>query len=240
MRVRQPQLHLRHDRQPAQRADRGRFGRSAVRADVQLRHRQLVYKSLIANGYRKNSGVPVTLIGYSGGGQMACAAAPYLKRALDAPVDVISLGGVISGNDPILELEHLYHFVGDKDKIERHRAGHVFVALEDRRAVVLESRETTGPAHQISLGPGRASSSRRHARSRSRAARRPHQSASNPRSHRTSLLADRIVGPSPPHYRAEQLRALRRGALESAGIVSDRRRGSTPALYRARASGSAG
>ena len=80
---------------------------------------RVMYKSLIANGYKKKSGVPVTLIGYSGGGQMACGSATYLKRALDAPVDVISLGGVISGNDPILDLEHLFHFVGDKDNIER-------------------------------------------------------------------------------------------------------------------------
>ena len=79
----------------------------------------VIYRSLIANGYEKKSGTPVTLIGYSGGGQMACGAASFLKRALDAPVDVISLGGVISGNDPILQLEHLYHLVGDKDRVER-------------------------------------------------------------------------------------------------------------------------
>ena len=79
----------------------------------------VIYRSLIANGYPKKSGIPVSLVGYSGGGQMACGAAPFLKRALDAPVDVISLGGVISGNDPILQLEHLYHLVGDKDFVER-------------------------------------------------------------------------------------------------------------------------
>ena len=80
---------------------------------------RVIYKSLIANGYPKKSGIPVTLIGYSGGGQMACGSATFLKRALDAPVDVISLGGVISGNDPILDLEHLFHLVGDKDNVER-------------------------------------------------------------------------------------------------------------------------
>jgi hypothetical protein len=79
----------------------------------------VIYRSLIAGGYAKKSGIPVTLIGYSGGGQMACGAAAFLKRALDAPVDVISLGGVISGNDPILQLEHLYHLVGKKDRVER-------------------------------------------------------------------------------------------------------------------------
>lgn len=80
---------------------------------------QVVYNGLIKNGYRLRSGVPITLIGYSGGGQMAAACATFLKRAVSAPIDVISLGGVISGNCNILELEHLYHFVGDKDGVEK-------------------------------------------------------------------------------------------------------------------------
>jgi predicted Abi (CAAX) family protease len=80
---------------------------------------QIIYDALIANGYRTKSGTPLTLIGYSGGGQMSAASASFLRRALDAPVDVISLGGVISGDCRILELEHLYHFVGEKDGVER-------------------------------------------------------------------------------------------------------------------------
>ena len=80
---------------------------------------QVVYNGLVKNGYPLNSSVPITLIGYSGGGQMSCACAPFLKRALSAPIDVISLGGVISGNCNVLKLEHLYHLVGDKDDVER-------------------------------------------------------------------------------------------------------------------------
>ncbi len=80
---------------------------------------QVVFNGLVKNGYRLGSGTPVTFIGYSGGGQMSCACAPYLKRALSAPVDVISLGGVISANCNILKLEHLYHLVGEKDGVER-------------------------------------------------------------------------------------------------------------------------
>ena len=79
----------------------------------------VMYKSLVANGYQPDEGVPVSLIGYSGGAQMACGAAPYLKEAIGAPIDVISLGGVISGDDPLLQLRRLYHLVGDKDMIER-------------------------------------------------------------------------------------------------------------------------
>lgn len=80
---------------------------------------QVIHNGLINNGYQPNSGTPVTLIGFSGGGQMAAACAPFLKRALSAPIDVISLGGVISGNCNVLKLEHLYHLVGQKDTVER-------------------------------------------------------------------------------------------------------------------------
>ena len=80
---------------------------------------QLVYDALIASGYRVKSGTPVTFIGYSGGGQMSAASAANVKRAIAAPVDVISLGGVMSGNAKLLELEHLYHFAGDNDGVQR-------------------------------------------------------------------------------------------------------------------------
>ncbi|NJL46440.1 MAG: CAAX protease [Leptolyngbyaceae cyanobacterium SM2_5_2] len=80
---------------------------------------QVVYNGLVKNGYQLGSGTPITFIGYSGGGQMSCANAPYLKRAIGAPIDVISLGGVISANINILKLEHLYHLVGEKDTVER-------------------------------------------------------------------------------------------------------------------------
>lgn len=78
---------------------------------------QTLYNSLIQRGYQPEAGTPITLIGYSGGAQMAVAAAPYLKRALGATVEVISLGGVMSANNPFLMLEHLYHLVGDKDVV---------------------------------------------------------------------------------------------------------------------------
>jgi predicted Abi (CAAX) family protease len=80
---------------------------------------QIVFSGLLKNGYQVGSGTPVTFIGYSGGGQMSCACAPFLKRAIAAPIDVISLGGVISANSNLLKLEHLHHLVGDKDDVER-------------------------------------------------------------------------------------------------------------------------
>jgi predicted Abi (CAAX) family protease len=80
---------------------------------------RILYNSLINAGYRLDSGVPVTLIGYSGGGQMSAATAGFLKKALGASIEVISLAGVISGNCNILEIEHLYHLVGAKDTVEK-------------------------------------------------------------------------------------------------------------------------
>jgi predicted Abi (CAAX) family protease len=79
---------------------------------------EVMYKALLKHGYQPSSGVPITLIGFSGGGQMAAGAVPFLKRALNAPIELISLGGVISGNTNVLKLEHLYHLVGDKDTVE--------------------------------------------------------------------------------------------------------------------------
>jgi len=79
----------------------------------------LLHDGLIANGYVPGSGVPVTLIGYSGGAQMAAGAARLLRHALETQVDLITLGGVMSGSGWFLDLGHVYHQVGDKDDIQR-------------------------------------------------------------------------------------------------------------------------
>lgn len=80
---------------------------------------QVLFDGLVKRGYQPGSGVPITLIGYSGGGEMSVASAPYLKKAMGAPIDVISLGGVMSANNDVLKLEQLYHLVGGKDFVER-------------------------------------------------------------------------------------------------------------------------
>ncbi|MBF2026243.1 MAG: CAAX protease, partial [Oscillatoriales cyanobacterium C42_A2020_001] len=79
----------------------------------------VILDELLQRGYQPGSGIPITLIGYSGGGEMAAASAPYLKRATGAPIDVITLGGVMSANNNFLQLEHLYHIVGEKDPVEK-------------------------------------------------------------------------------------------------------------------------
>ena len=114
---------------------------------------QVMYKALIRHGYKVDSGVPITLVGFSGGGQMAAGAAPFLRQALTAPIEIISLGGVISGNINILKLEHLYHLAGDKDPVERIGP----VMFPGRWAVFLLSywnrAKRLGKVNLISLGP---------------------------------------------------------------------------------------
>jgi predicted Abi (CAAX) family protease len=80
---------------------------------------QRIYESLVQQGYPPEGGVPLTLVGYSGGGQIAMGTLPFLKQALGTPIEVISLAGVISGNVLALEVEQLYHLVGRRDPVER-------------------------------------------------------------------------------------------------------------------------
>ncbi len=78
---------------------------------------QIIIDRLLSSGYQPGSGALITLIGYSGGGQISLGAVPYLKKVLAAPIEVISLAGVISGNTEVPMLEHLYHLVGEKDRV---------------------------------------------------------------------------------------------------------------------------
>ena len=78
---------------------------------------QIIIDRLLNRGYRPGSGALITLIGYSGGGQISLGAVPYLKKVLAAPIEVISLAGVISGNNEVVQVEHLYHLVGDRDRV---------------------------------------------------------------------------------------------------------------------------
>ena len=80
---------------------------------------QIIIDRLLKRGYQPGSGILITLIGYSGGGQISLGAVPYIKRVLAAPIEVISLAGVISGNNEVAQVEHLYHLAGKKDRVAR-------------------------------------------------------------------------------------------------------------------------
>jgi len=83
-----------------------------------------IYLALMEAGYKRNSKTPVTIIGYSGGGQIAVASAGYLKKLINAPIDVISLGGILASESSLLRLEHMHHLIGKKDRVQR--LGYIF------------------------------------------------------------------------------------------------------------------
>ncbi len=82
---------------------------------------EVLMAGLLRHGYRPDSRIPVYVIGYSGAGQMAVGPARYLKEWVQAPVYVITIGGVFGSDPSLLVIDHLYRLVGDNDKIERYR-----------------------------------------------------------------------------------------------------------------------
>ena len=83
---------------------------------------QEIWRSLQRKGYVRGSGVPVTLIGFSGGAQMALGAGWFLDR-FGIPVNLISIGGIF-GDDPGLDkMQHVWHLTGTGDRL--HYIGNV-------------------------------------------------------------------------------------------------------------------
>lgn len=71
--------------------------------------------SLLKHGYQPGSGKRITLIGYSGGGQISIGINRYLGKAFHAPVQIVSVGGVMSDDPGFDTVEHLYQIIGGKD-----------------------------------------------------------------------------------------------------------------------------
>lgn len=80
---------------------------------------ETIAEALADHGYPARSGQPVTLVGYSGGGQVALGASLYLKRLIEAPVTVISIGGALSSDPSLLAVDHIYHLLGDRDTLAK-------------------------------------------------------------------------------------------------------------------------
>lgn len=74
---------------------------------------------LIDEGYRPGDGRPVTLYGYSGGGQVVLGSAQYLKPAIQAPLQVISMGGVMADSYGIELADQVIHLQGERDIVQR-------------------------------------------------------------------------------------------------------------------------
>lgn len=70
-------------------------------------------------GYRPDSGVPVVLLSYSGGAQVAGGAVAELHRQLRSPLLLITLGGFHNGANDLTHAEHLHRLTSASDRIER-------------------------------------------------------------------------------------------------------------------------
>lgn len=76
---------------------------------------QEIAESLTRHGYDWDERPPVTVIGYSGGGQIALGCCWYLA-ALGVPVSVISIGGVLSDDPALQRVQHVWHLYGERDR----------------------------------------------------------------------------------------------------------------------------
>ncbi len=79
---------------------------------------EVILTALLRHGYPSDSGTPVILMGSSGGGQISLGASAYLKAQLNAPIWIISIGGVMSSDPSVLHAEHVYHLHGSKDSVD--------------------------------------------------------------------------------------------------------------------------
>lgn len=77
---------------------------------------QEIWRALIRHGYARGCGAPVTLVGYSGGAQMAVGAAWFLAM-LDVPTSVICIGGIFSDDPGLDQIEHLWDLRGTRDRL---------------------------------------------------------------------------------------------------------------------------
>jgi hypothetical protein len=70
-------------------------------------------------GYLRDSGIPVVLLSYSGGAQVATGAVHELWSQLRCPLWLITLGGFHNGANDIAHAQHLYRLASADDWIER-------------------------------------------------------------------------------------------------------------------------
>jgi pimeloyl-ACP methyl ester carboxylesterase len=72
---------------------------------------QSIRARLIAHGYPTEQHLAITLIGYSGGAQIAIEAGAILRRCTGSPVHVLSVGGVIAAGPGLIAIDSLTMFL---------------------------------------------------------------------------------------------------------------------------------
>ncbi len=113
----------------------------------------VMIEALERHGYRAGTGAPVTIIGFSGGAQVGVGASPYLRSRLRAPVDVISVGGVIASGPGVEAARTIHHLYGSRDRIER--LGVLFFPERWRvfPASIWNRARHSGKIHSRCIGP---------------------------------------------------------------------------------------
>lgn len=72
--------------------------------------------ALLKQGYRPEHRRPVTLLGWSGGAQVAVGSCQYLCD-LGIPVRIISVAGSFAANPGLLRVKQTWHICGERDKV---------------------------------------------------------------------------------------------------------------------------
>lgn len=113
---------------------------------------QEIMRALRRHGYQVDSGKTVTLVGWSGGAQIALGAAWYLGMG-QIPLQVVSIGGMLSDDYGLDRVRHLWHLRGTRDPLEK--LGGILFAGRWPRAVFSPWTKAVkeGRIDLIDLGP---------------------------------------------------------------------------------------
>ena len=76
---------------------------------------EVLMHGLLRYNYDPQSRTPVILVASSGAAQIAVGAARYLAEWLQAPLYIISVGGVFASDPGLFAVEHLYQLNGSRD-----------------------------------------------------------------------------------------------------------------------------
>lgn len=79
---------------------------------------QSIAASLLRHGYRIGCEKPVILVLISGSGQIGTGCVPMLKQMLGRPIWIVSVGSILTDDPGILDVEHVYHLSGSKDRTQ--------------------------------------------------------------------------------------------------------------------------
>lgn len=72
---------------------------------------------LEVHGYVADSGIPVVLLGSSGGGQISLGSAGYLAPEIDAPLAIVTFGGVMASDRSMEDVARLTSLYGTADRV---------------------------------------------------------------------------------------------------------------------------